>query len=115
MLFKLKQLKGNLINIKKKIKDFSINQNNHINNVNNNFEQDEIVNKKLEILKEEFQNALFNNKSIIIKFPILINLRENFLVSQLDNVSKQKKNKGKNRTLSFINFKINIYYFNQNK
>ena len=106
MLFKLKQLKGNLIIIKKKIKDFSINQNNHINNVNNNFEQDEIVNKKLEILKEEFQNALFNNKSIIIKFPILINLRENFLVSQLDNISKQKIKKGKNRTLSFINFKI---------
>jgi len=106
MLFKLKQLKGNLINIKKKIKDFSINQNNQINNVNNNFEQDKIVNKKLEILKEEFQSALFNNKSFIIKFPILINLRENFLVSQLDNISKQKIKKGKNRTLSFINFKI---------
>ena len=106
MLFKLKQLKGNLIIIKKKIKDFSINQNNHINNVNNNFEQDKIVNEKLEILKEEFQSALFNNKSFIIKFPILINLRENFLVSQLDNISKQKIKKGKNRTLSFINFKI---------
>ena len=114
MLFKLKQLKGNLIIIKKKIKDFSINQNNHINNVNNNFEQDKIVNEKLEILKEEFQSALFNNKSFIIKFPILINLRENFLVSQLDNISKQKIKKGKNRTLSFINFKIKNNNSNNN-
>ena len=106
ILFKLKQLKSNLIIIKKKIKGFSINHNNRINNVNNNYEQDEILNKKLEILKEEYKNALFNNKSFIIKFPILINFRENFLEGQLDSLSKQKMNKGKNRTLSLINFKI---------
>ena len=69
MLFKLKQLKGNLIIIKKKIKDFSINQNNHINNVNNNFEQDKIVNEKLEILKEEFQSALFNYRKTLFNSP----------------------------------------------
>ena len=60
MILKLKQLKSNLIIIKKKIKDFSINKNAHIINGNNNYEQDEIVNQKLEILEEEFQNALFN-------------------------------------------------------
>ena len=106
MLFKLKQLRNNLIIIKKKIKNFSINNNEYINNVNNNYKQDEIVNEKLHILKEEYMNALFNNKSFIIKFPILINFRENFLSGQLDSLSKQKINKGKNRTLSLINFKI---------
>ena len=106
MLFKLKQLKSNLIIIKKKIKDFSIINNDYINNVNNNYEQDEIINKKLQILKEEYKNALLNNKSFIIKFPILISFRENFLAGQLDSLSKQKINKGKNRTLSLINFKI---------
>ena len=106
MLFKLKQLRNNLIIIKKKIKNFSINNNEYINNVNNNYKQDEIVKEKLQILKEEYMNALFNNKSFIIKFPILISFRENFLSGQLDSLSKQKINKGKNRTLSLINFKI---------
>jgi len=116
MILKLKQLKSNLIIIKKKIKDFSINKNAHIINGNNNYEQDEIVNQKLEILEEEFQNALFNNKSFIIKFPILINFRENFLAEQLDSMSKQKIDKGKNRTLSLIDFKIkNNYSFNNIK
>jgi hypothetical protein len=74
--------------------------------MNNNYEQDEIVNKKLQILKEEYKNVLFNNKSFIIKFPILISFRENFLAGQLESLSKQKVNKGKNRTLSLINFQI---------
>ena len=105
VLIKLKQLKNNLIIIKKKIKDFSI-INNDLNNANNNYEQDEIINKKLQILKEEYKNALFNNKSFIIKFPILISFRENFLAGQLESLSKQKVNKEKNRTLSLINFQI---------
>lgn len=114
ILFKIKQLKKNLISVKKQIEEFSVIYNDY-NIKNKDFDLEEIINQKIKILNEKYNNILFNNKSFIIKYPILIDFRKDFLANQLNDLSKRKINKENIKTLSLINFKIKSNSFANNK
>ena len=110
ILFKLKKLKIDSININKQIEDFSINYCNYSNykkNQNIQVEDDEKFKLTIKSLNEKYSNISFKIKSFIEIFPLLIDLREKFINNQIKsfsqiNINKKIKNKIKNAK-SFCN------------
>ena len=110
LLYKLKNLIIETINIKKQIEDFSINYTNYSKYKNKNnanqIEEDEMVKYTLKDLDEKNKNILLKIKKFIDKNSLLKNYKENFN-NQKMNFSKYNINKGKNKSLSITNIKNN--------
>ena len=103
ILLNLKKLKIDSIKIKKQIEDFSFNNNNF--NKYNQYKNDGIIKNTIKTFNEKYKKLLFNIKEFIIKYPILIDLREEFLSTKLNSFSFKKIKKNKNKTLSISNVK----------
>ena len=113
IVFKLQKLKMESTNLQKHFEDLSLNYNIINRNKNNLIGKDELIIKAIKTLNEKYKKILLKIKSFIIKSPVLIDLREDYLKTQLDNLSYQNnKKKGINKTLSISNFKnknVNIF------
>ena len=113
IVFKLQKLKMESINLQKHFEDLSLNYNIINRNKNNLIGKDELIIKAIKTLNEKYKKILLKIKSFIIKSPVLIDLREEYLKTQLDNLSYQNnKKKSINKTLSISNFKnknVNIF------
>ena len=103
ILLNLKKLKIDSIKIKKQIEDFSFNNNNF--NKYNQYRNDGIIKNTIKTYNEKYKKLLFNIKVFMAKYPILIDLREEFLNNKLNSFSFKKIKKNKNKTLSISNVK----------
>ena len=105
ILFKLKKLKKDTININKQIEDFSIRYNNfndYKKNENINIlEEDDTVNFTVIDLNKKYKNIIYIIKSFIIKYPKLFELKEKYL----NHKSFIKENKKINKASTITNIK----------